>query len=348
MWEADSPPPDINRVLAQLYGPNGAGKVGERVLGVKPEVARQLVQPSSKLVVDGNSCTILFSVRVRPDKTGARPAAREFADALVEQLGAFLLESRRVEAAVRLGPVKDELRELDLSMEALRRRIRDKAAKLYAEAGRADLSTSNLQGGAGKLEDERQRLELDLAGMEARHEAVQEQIQEVTKRVKTEGADDPVLVELEKAVAARQKAVDLQRKLYESGQAGFSEVSNAEALLIEARVQMLDRRGTASARGADLLAPLTREMQTLGIEIRDRKARLRHVEQRIKPLQDAAREFMELKWMEDEESMHRRRWEEANIRVRDALRVTDASPVDRVIVTSATDGAAPAEAAPQK
>ena len=182
--------------------------------------------------------------------------------------------------------------------------------------------------------------------MEARHEAVQEQIQEVTKRARAEGADDPVLDELEKAVAARQKAVDLQRKLYESGQASAGNVSDAEALLIEARVQMLDRRGMASARGADLLAPLTREMQTLAIDIRDRKARLRHVEQRIKPLQAAAKELMELKWMEDEESMLRRRWEEASIRVRDALRVTDASPVDRVIVTSAIDNAPPAEAAP--
>src|SRR5688500_403121 len=218
IWEADSPPPDVNRVLAELYGPNGAGKVGERVLGVKPEVALKLVYKSPKLVVDGNSCTIHFYVRLRPDQTGARPAAREFADALVEQLGAFLLESRRVEAAVRLGPAKDELRELEFEVEARRRRIRDKAAKLFDEAGRADLSTSNLQGGVGKLEDERQRIELDLAGMEARHEAVQEQIQEVTRRVKTEAADDPVLVELEKAVAARQQAVARVRKQSESGQ----------------------------------------------------------------------------------------------------------------------------------
>ena len=182
--------------------------------------------------------------------------------------------------------------------------------------------------------------------MEARHEAVQEQIQEVTKRAKTEAVDDAVLAELEKAVAARQKAVGLANELHSSGQASPAEVSNAEALLIEARVQMLDRRGMASARGADLLAPLTREMQTLAIDIRDRKARLRHVEQRIKPLQAAAKEFRELKWMEDEESMLRRRWEEANIRVRDALPVTDASPVDRVIVTSASDKAPPAEAVP--
>ena len=173
--------------------------------------------------------------------------------------------------------------------------------------------------------------------MEARLEAVQEQFKASTQRAKEQATADPVIAELEKAVAVREKLVDILRKQYESGLTQQTDVSKAEGDLVDARVQLLDRRGAASSRGGDTLAPLTREMQSLAIDIRDRKARLAQVERRLKPLREVGQDFQQLEWQQEETAILRRAWEEAQIRLREAQRQSDAAPVDRVIVTGATD-----------
>ena len=85
------------------------------------------------------------------------------------------------------------------------------------------------------------------------------------------------------------------------------------------------------------MAPLTREMQNLAIDIRDRKARLQHVEKRLAPLRDVVREFTDLQWMQEDLAGVRRVWEAANARFLEVSRRVDAAPVDRVIVVSTTD-----------
>jgi len=102
-------------------------------------------------------------------------------------------------------------------------------------------------------------------------------------------------------------------------------------------VQLLDRKTAASARGGDTLAPLAREMQNLGIDIRDRKARLVLVTKKLEPLRNAAEEFQALEWTQDEIATLRRATDEARARLLEVERQADAAPVDRVIVINAVD-----------
>jgi hypothetical protein len=115
------------------------------------------------------------------------------------------------------------------------------------------------------------------------------------------------------------------------------ELAKAEADLSDAKIQLLDRKGASAARGGDALAPLTREMQNLAIDLRDRKARLAQVEKQRKPLVGAAQGFQSLEAQQEQAAMLRRAWEEAQTRLREAQRQADATPVDRVIVTNATE-----------
>ena len=123
------------------------------------------------------SCTFNFRT-----ETGARGASKAFADTLVDRLTTLLAEQRQKHASLRVARARDEMREFVFELEATRRRNRDQQAELLDAAGRADLSAETLLANIGKLEDERQRLELDLAGMEARLEAVHEQFARAGRR----------------------------------------------------------------------------------------------------------------------------------------------------------------------
>jgi chromosome segregation ATPase len=343
VWEPGGPPPNLNSVLDRLLAPDQVRAVAEKVLGAKPAGGDNYAWKVPVLELRDHSCSLAIGASVAVAK-GDKPVARELADALVERLAALLRDDRAIVASERLNRVKEEVREAESELEALRRRVREKAAQLGELADRADLSPSTLDGGVAKLEDERQRIELELAGMEARLEAVQEQFEKATVTAAKQADADPVIPELEKAVAARQKLADLTRKLADTGNADGREVPKAEAELVEAKVQLLDRKSAAASRGGDAVAPLTREMQNLAIDIRDRKARLAHVQKRLRPMRDAVRQFSELQWMEEELKAVQRMWEEANARHREAARAVESVPVDRVIVVNATEVPVKAEA----
>lgn len=344
MWEPSASPPDITHILARLFGAD-AGDIGSRLMNVKPAAARRAIETGRSVTVKDHACTVSFAVYADRAGDGARPAATEFADALVEQLSARLEEDRRRQSERRLNVLKDEFAERQVALESLRREIRQQAQSVHDDLNRADVSPGTIQAAAGKLEDERQRIELDLAGMDARLGAVQEQMKAAEVRGEKQASADPVIEELEKAVAAREKVVDLTRRRFEAGSAPQTEVTAAEAELADAKIKLLDRRAAASSRGADALAPLTRELQNLTIDIRDRKARLAAVRERLKPLRKAVQSFQELEWKGQEEAVAAKAWEEANARFREAQRVADTLPVDRVIVTSASDGTAAAPTA---
>jgi chromosome segregation ATPase len=334
IWDAGAAPPDIDGALRQLFGPGGAGSIVERLL--KQAAGRKVVSRSPKVGVSDHACTAGLAVNLSGLKDNPM-VAREIADELVNRLASILRDQRREESEVRLARVHKEVVDLQNELSNRRRVMQDRQARLQAETGRVDLSAVSLQAALSKLEDERQRLELELAGMEARLDAVQEQFKSTVAKAKDEAAADPVLAEMEKSVQAREKLLDVVRKRFEQGMAPPQELSKAEADLSDAKIQLLDRKSASAARGGDALAPLTREMQNLAIDIRDRKARLAQVEKQRKPLIGAAEGFQSLEDEQEKVALLRRTWEEAQTRLREAQRQADATPVDRVIVTNATE-----------
>jgi hypothetical protein len=174
---------------------------------------------------------------------------------------------------------------------------------------------------------ERQRLELELAGMQARQKAVEEWIDKTSRQIEVQAKEDPVVAELEKAVAAQEQLVKMTRQRFESGVVPQTELAAAEAKLSDVKISLLDRRrGSAAASGStDPLAALTRELQTLSIDTVDRKARLAFVEKRIAPLREAAAAVSDFELIEAERAALRKEVEEARQELRSAERMSQAA-----------------------
>ena len=252
LWEADAPPPDVSGVLGSLFGADTTD-LAARILNVKDSAAAQ--QPgradgTARSDGRGRASSACGSVSAQDGKTPR--AAKEFADALVERLSSRLSESRQEAVAMRRNRVQQSSSiELEKKVaETWKQDARQAGRSCSSSPGAPTCTVASLQSSLGKLEDERQRLELDLAGMEARLEAVQEQLKAAGDKAKEQLAADPVVGELEKAVAAREKLAKLIQIRVEEGLAPPAEVAKAESDLIEAKVQLLDRKTAASRAGA--------------------------------------------------------------------------------------------------
>ncbi len=317
------------------------GKVGERVLGVPPDVVMRAQVGASQVNVEQNSFQFTLVIRLDPAKElGMRPAAREFAEALTAQLSALLEESRKMQLRPLLETAEHDAAEAEAQLGQLRDQILGLEHNLRRTSGRTDASPQSIQAAATRLEDERQRLELDLAGMEARLDEVQRAHERVSKQVGQEAGDDPVLDELERALATREKLLQVVRKRFEAGaEASQKEVAEAEADYIDAKVQLLERRANAAAAraGGASLAALTQQLQELAIDIRDRKARLKYVNERLTPLRDTPELIARYQHLESGRQSRLRLWEDAELRLRTARRQANGPPTDRVVVVDAQD-----------
>jgi hypothetical protein len=324
---------DLGIVVGRLRSAEVAGAIGQELLGISPELA---VSAISEPEWAGNPGEVKFTIDLDPRRyPKARPAAKEFADRLVAKVSELLAQERRDEDMPRVRQAREWFEAARHDYDSVLARMKEKGALLGGQ------SPEGVRASLGKLEDERQKLELELAGMEARQRAVEEWIDRTSKQMQEQAKADPVIAELEKAVAAQEQVVVRSHKLYESGNISQAEVSNAEAKLSDVKVQLLERKrgpGGASAV-ADPLASLTRELQSLSIDTVDRKARLAFVEKRMVPLREAAESVSDFELLEAERSALRKELEQARQELRLAERAAQASAGgDRVIVVKSQDG----------
>ena len=348
-WEPSSHPPDIGRLLTHRFSKEVAGKVGEPVLGVSPDVVMRAQIGTSQVKVEQNSFHFTLVIRLDPPRPGVRPtakelgmrlAARELADALTAQLSSLLEQSREHQLRPLLESAQRDAAEAEAQLDQLRDQITGLEINLRQTSGRIDASPHSIQAAATRLEDERQRLELDLAGMEARLDEVQRAHDRVSKQVEQDAGSDPVLGELERALATREKLLQVARRRVEAGiEASQKEVAQAEAAYIDVKVQLLERRANAAAAraGGASLAALTQQLQELAIDIRDRKARLKYVNERLKPLRDTPELIARYQHLESGRQSRLRLWEDAELRLRTARRQAQGPPTDRVVVVDAQD-----------
>lgn len=342
-WGDDATAPDLNRVFARLFSVQHAGEIAQETIGLKPDVGRIYASRTPKLALADHSATTTLQVYLDPKVPGVRLASKEFADALVERLSALLADDRMEQTARRRELARVSVDRLERELLDREKQIREHRAEFRAASGRADVSPQNIQAALAKLEDERQKLELELAGMEARMRAVEEQIERVTATSAKSANEDPVVGELKKAVDTRERLLAVTRQRFEAGQVASAEVSTAEVALVDAKVQLLDRQASAAARVGDAAAPLNRELQGLAIDVRDREARLQHVKKRLDPLRAGSERLVEMETLEAQSASARRALEQAMERLREAERQMDDAPIDRVIVVDSGDAPPVAE-----
>jgi hypothetical protein len=348
-WEPSAQPPDIGNILSRVFSKEVAGARGRETLGVPPEVVMEVLGLQSAKV-EPNCFSLSFRVSFNPNRPGIRPAAREFADELIGLLSEHLEEERMRQARPLIELAELEAHQAETDLDKVRSQISQVQDALREGSGRTDVSPEGILGAMTRLEDERQRLELDLAGMEARLDEVQRSYDRAQALAANDAKADPVLPELEKAVAIQEKLSAVARQQFEAGRISQKELADAEARLIDVKVQLLERRTNLAAirSGAGSLSGLNQQLQELSIDIRDRRARLDYVANRLKPLRNASELIARYQNLESSHQSLQRVWEETQTQLRAAKRQARGLARDRVVVVEAVNQPAPLERTEEK
>jgi hypothetical protein len=276
---------------------------------------------------DGTRWTFTFSL-----PPAAKPVAKEFLDQLVTRFRESMAQAARDSKTRDLEQIKPDL-------EAAEKRLAqaaDKARRLREElrqvADRADVSAAGIQSAVASLEEERQRLELDVLGKNARREALEEQIAVQSERAAKKVEEDPVMAELRKVVELREDQLKRLEEQHTAGMAPRADLDEAMARLAELRAKLLERRQQATIEaGGEVLATFNRELLTLSVDLREMNARLEFVNKRLDRLRQATELLDPLEGVEREESNARALAEGARMRGRE---IEDRQPPKIEILSS--------------
>ena len=122
---------------------------------------------------------------------------------------------------------------------------------------------------------EKLNLEMELARLQGRMPAIEEQIKRIQKEIDEKVQTDQVSEELRKILAVQEKYLEGTKRLVENGTVSPSGLAEAEEKLARARIELARRREKiGSSAGADQLAKFSNELAMLAIDIAENKAML--------------------------------------------------------------------------
>ncbi len=130
---------------------------------------------------------------------------------------------------------------------------------------------------------EKQDLEMELARLQGRMPAIEEQVMRLKKAIDEKVQADQVSEELRKILALQTKYLEQVKKLVEVGQIqGTEEVAAAEEKVARANIELARRREQiGAAAGTDQLAKFSNELAMLAIDIAENKAMLKIVSDQL-------------------------------------------------------------------
>jgi hypothetical protein len=257
------------------YFPHIASDLGMQLLGANvPEAGGQVLQSTQ----DGK----FYTFRVTLDKSGWKPVAKEFSDTLIQRAQQEMQKDYDDRRGREMQLRQAEVARIHSQRVKADAEIEDLRAKLHKTTGRLDVTPKNLREAMTKLQDERQQLELDLRGKEARGDAIAKAIADLTKEAEAKNKGDEVLAELQQVVEAREKQLEMMKKNFASGLNTSVEVQQVAAQAAEARAKVAERKRDAlAAAGGDALASLNRELRMLSIDRAEQEARFMLVSRQL-------------------------------------------------------------------
>jgi hypothetical protein len=122
---------------------------------------------------------------------------------------------------------------------------------------------------------EKQNLEMELARLQGRMPAIDEQIMRIKKEIEEKIQADQVSEELRRILDLQVKYLEGVEKLADSGRVQGTEVTDAEEKVARAKIELARRREQIGASaGTDQLTKLSNELATLSIDMAEKKAML--------------------------------------------------------------------------
>ena len=294
VWDREASPPDVESLVRRLKQWEVEQKLGEQILGVEDDAAVEYVQVETVGAEPQENTLVLRLIVQLPENAGRpggpRLAAREFIDALVARVPVSLRQVREEALATAAAELENQVETLVSEFRRKRADLLQLLTKLRLETGLLAGSPEAVEARMAKLDAEREALSLEQIGAAARAAALQEAVAEVTDRGEAKVGGDEVLVELTRVADLRAEQLQRIRKLQEARSASQENIDEATAALAEARARVAVRRQELLAAGENSsLSEWNRELLTLNINERERKARLQALEERTEHLRGALR-----------------------------------------------------------
>lgn len=161
-------------------------------------------------------------------------------------------------------------------------------SKWCAENGRNDLSRESLLNQSNELEKVKQRLEMEVAGLQARRDALQQRIAEIGKRATASAPEkDPMVLALKFKLQAMQKQLQILRQKREVVAGDKYSEYDKEVAIVEAEAALDQhiQKATAAA-GGESMARLNDELADAAIETTQKLAQLEQVRKQLKTISD--------------------------------------------------------------
>ena len=146
----------------------------------------------------------------------------------------------------------------------------------------SDIPVEMLLSQKNDLLREKQNLEMELARLQGRMPAIDEQIMRIKREIDQKIEDDQVSGELRKILALQVKYLEEIKKLTDVGRASNNEVADAEEKLARARIELARRREQIGvSAGTDQLAKFSNELAMQAIDMAEKKAMLEIVSNQL-------------------------------------------------------------------
>ncbi len=228
-----------------------------------------------------------FQIVVRLPPT-APPIAAEVADDLVDFFRTYLANEYEQS---RKRSLERAQRDFDLNQrnaDAVNQQLNNLRKELRELSGRSDVAPKTLIAALTSMDDELQHLKIERLSKDARRSALEEQIAQLSERVAKKIESDPIAMELQKVVDAREERVKVIKQMHEQGAASRDEVSQATAQAAEAKAKVLQQQRDASAAaGGSALEAFNRELMTLSIDAKELDTKTKYLEERLPRLRVA-------------------------------------------------------------
>jgi hypothetical protein len=237
------------------------------------------VQQRQQLVGGETRGTFPFRLLVAGTDAVGESELEKYADLVVKHLNIVLadlsrraFESKRAELNLAKEQAQKSVELAGLKLDKTRESVR-RASGDFSETALQELLTS--------LRKQQQALEVELAGMKGRAEAIQREVAKTAERAKNDSADDEIITNLMRVIELRTQQLRYLKELGELGTITQAEAAKAEEQVALAKVELAQAKRANSRPASEQLDKLNTELAQIAISMAESEAKLKYVTEQL-------------------------------------------------------------------
>jgi len=133
-----------------------------------------------------------------------------------------------------------------------------------------------------RLVREKRGLEINIARLEARQRAIEEQIARISEQTTSKIKDDTITAELERLLKSQTQQLANLKMALERGQMSLNELASAEERLFRTKIELVQRQEQlVKSRGGDQLVRYNADLADITIELAEKRAEILVVDEQL-------------------------------------------------------------------